>query len=263
MRLNEINFSFGGKHCLTDFGCIYVEKSGHVISPAATLNTYEISGLSGTIRMDGTVYQPITFTGNLFFAKDPPSQAEAQERLRAISRWLLSGRQWLVFDYEPDRYYLAEVTASGKWTYADWIEGGLSVEFTAQPFAFNVQASEATTTLTGDAADVPLVAVTGEAAPLIISVTNTGTAALTAFTASCGGKAIAMEGMNLAAGASMVISMEPPIGAEDGDGNSVMQYATQFDYMTVAEGKNTVTCNAAFDGAGTAAVTISARGRYI
>ncbi len=261
--MNEINFSFGGKHCLTDFGCIYVEKSGHAISPAATLNTYEISGLSGTVRMEGTVYQPITFTGNLFFVKDPGSQAEAQEQLRAISRWLLSGRQRLVFDYEPDRYYLAEVTMSGKWTYADWIEGGLSVEFTAQPFAYNAEASSASVTLSVDAADASLVAVTGEPAPLVISVNNTGTAAITAFTASCGGKAVVMEGMSLAADTGMVITMEPPIGAEDGSGNSMMQYATRFDYMTVTEGKNTVTCKATFDGAGTAVVTVSARGRYI
>ena len=33
MNLNEINFSFGGLHCLRDFGCIYVENKGHTIAP--------------------------------------------------------------------------------------------------------------------------------------------------------------------------------------------------------------------------------------
>lgn len=47
MNLNEINFSFGGKHCLRDFGCFYVEKSGHPAYPAAQLNTYAIAGRSG------------------------------------------------------------------------------------------------------------------------------------------------------------------------------------------------------------------------
>lgn len=263
MRLNEINFSFGGKHCLTDFGCIYVEKSGHTVSPDATANTYEISGLSGTVRMDGTVYDTIEFSGNLFFVKDPATQAEAQERIRAISKWLNGGRQRLVFDYEPNRYYLAEVTTAGKWSYSDWFEGGLSVKFTAQPFVYNADVNSATATLSGDAAELALVADTGENAPLVISVENTGVAALTAFTASCRGKRVAMEGMNMAAGGVLQISMEPPIGAEDGDGSSMMQYATQFDYMTAADGANTVTCQATFDGAGTAVVTVSARGRYI
>ena len=38
MRLNEINFSFAGLHCLRDFGAIYVEKSGHPVTPAIRRN---------------------------------------------------------------------------------------------------------------------------------------------------------------------------------------------------------------------------------
>ena len=40
MKLNEINFSFGSLHCLRDYGAIYAEKSGHIISPAITRNEY-------------------------------------------------------------------------------------------------------------------------------------------------------------------------------------------------------------------------------
>ena len=53
MNLNEINFSFGGLHCLRDFGCIYVENKGHVITPKIRRNEYDISGTPGTILMPG------------------------------------------------------------------------------------------------------------------------------------------------------------------------------------------------------------------
>ena len=57
MRLNEINFSFDGLHCLRDFGCFYVEKSGHPAAPAKTPNEYEIAGLSGTGMVGQAVFR--------------------------------------------------------------------------------------------------------------------------------------------------------------------------------------------------------------
>ena len=89
MRLNEINFSFDGLHCLRDFGCFYVEKSGHPAAPAKTPNEYEIAGLSGTVRMEGQTYDPLKFAGSLYFTTDPPTQAAgnaAQDQRVAADR---------------------------------------------------------------------------------------------------------------------------------------------------------------------------------
>ena len=80
MKLNEINFSFGGLHCLRDFGAIYAEKSGHIISPAISRNEYEIAGTPGSILMPGDLPETLPFSGTLYFLDDPPTQAAAQER---------------------------------------------------------------------------------------------------------------------------------------------------------------------------------------
>ena len=133
MNLNEINFSFGGLHCLRDFGCIYVENKGHAITPKIRRNEYDISGTPGTILMPGDLPETLEFDGTLFFVRDPPSQAAAQQQLRRIAAWLTNGRQRLIFDYEPLRYYMASVDDELNWGFSDWIDGGMDVTFTAQP----------------------------------------------------------------------------------------------------------------------------------
>ena len=266
MRLNEINFSFGGRHCLRDFGCIYVERSGHPATPAKTPNEYEIAGLSGTVRMGGETYDPMTFSGTLFFVDDPPSQAEAQRRIRQISRWLLAGRQRLIFDYEPDRYYMAEVASAGQWSYSEWIEGGLSVELSAQPLAYSIQANSVRRTTTAAENRIELSVNTGEPAPLALTVENVGTAAITGVTAAWNGKRAALtNGLSVAAGDDVTIDMEPPIGAVYGaDGGSALPCASRFDYIALPAGRHAIDVTLAFgDGAPGALITVSARGRWL
>ncbi len=267
MNLNEINFSFGGKHCLRDFGCFYVEKSGHPAYPAAQPNTYAIAGRSGTVRMEGQTYSPVTFSGSLFFVSDPPSQAAAQRRIRQISRWLLAGRQRLIFDYEPARYYLAEVAAAGRWSYADWIDGGLDVEFSAQPLAYSIQANSVRRTTAAAENRIELSVNTGEPAPLALTVENVGTAAITGVTAAWNGKRAALtNGLSVAAGDDVTIDMEPPIGAVYGaDGGSALPCASRFDYIALPAGRHAIDVTLAFgdDGAPGALITVSARGRWL
>lgn len=262
MNLREINFSFGGPHCLRDFGCIYVEAGGHIITPPVAPNTYEIAGMSGTIAMPGATRKPFSFSGTLHFQRDPPDQATAQEMLRRIGAWLLNGRQWLVFDYEPQRYYLAEVTGSTKWDYSKWIEGGLAVEFTAQPYAYNTRESAVTANTTGTSASLALPLDTVEDAPLRAVIQNTGAAAITAATIVAHGKSAAFSGMSLGAGGTLTLDMEPPIGAVFASGGSALSYATTFDYIELTAGLNTVAVTLQY-GSGTrgARITVSARGR--
>lgn len=264
MNLNEINFSFGGLHCLRDFGAIYAEKGGHTISPAIARNEYEIAGTPGSILMPGDLPETLSFSGTLYFLHDPPTQAAAQERLRRMAAWLTSGRKPLIFDYEPLRYYMASVDAATKWNFSGWIEGGLDIEFTAQPYAYAIHETTASKTITGTSATLTLTLDTGEDAPLGLTIKNTGTAPITGATISAHGKSVALSGMNLTQGKSLTIGMEPPIGAAFEGGESAMPYALQYDFLTARKGTQPITAQLTY-GSGTkgAQLTACARGRWI
>jgi phage-related protein len=261
--LREINFAFGGQHCLRNYGCIYVETGGHAITPPAIRNNYEVAGISGTVNMPGVTHGLHKFKGTLFFMADHANQESAQASLRGIGAWLLSGRQKLVFDYEPLRYYLAEVDGSLEWSYGKWIEGGLDVEFIAQPYAYNVLEQSASMDTAGNAA-LQLTPNTGEPAPLKVVVENIGSVPITAVTVTVGGKIIAFSGMNVMVGQSLTIDMEPPIGAKLSTGASALPYATAFQYIALGPGSNAVNVVIAYGiGSRGARVTVSARGRFL
>lgn len=264
MKLNEINFSFAGLHCLRDFGAIYVEKSGHPLSPAIRRNEYEIAGVSGSIAMPGDLPETLTFSGCLYFLSEPPTQAATQGRLRRMAAWLTGGRGQLIFDYEPERYYMASVNESMKWSFSGWIGGGLDLSFEAQPYAYAVRESKATAIMTGESAELTLTLDTGLDAPLGVMVEVTGTAPVTGVTVTAGGRQAIFTGMNMAQGAALRIEMEPPVGAVFASGDSALPYATCFDILTVARGVQTIHVGLTY-GSGTkgAAVTASARGRWI
>lgn len=264
MNLREINFSFGGLHCLRDFGCIYVEDGGHPVTPPARRNNYEIAGVSGTVTMPGVTYDVMpTFDGSLYFIRDLPNQQAAQENLRKIAAWLMNGRQRLIFDYEPSRYYMAEMNGASEWGYSGWIEGGLKISFEAQPYAYNVHENVAVTNTTGTSATLTLTVDTDKPAPLKIEVKNTGTASIGGLVVSAMGKTASLTGMTVVANTSLVVDMEPPIGAQLSTGMSAMPYVQRFDYIELMAGKNLITVTLTY-GSGTrgAKITASARGRY-
>lgn len=269
MNLNEINFSFGGLHCLRDFGCIYAEKGGHPIAPQIDRNEYEIEGAPGTIVLPGDLPGILTFDGTLYFLDDPPTQAAAQQRLRRMAAWLTNGRQRLIFDYEPLLYYMASVDGGLEWSFGSWIGGGLDVSFTAQPYAYASQETTASVATTGTAAQLALALNTGAPAPLDVEILNTGTAPISAVTITAGGKQAKFGGMSLTQNKALIIGMEPPIGAEiksgnaASDGSNALPYAERFDPLTARNGRQTISVALTY-GSGTkgAKITIKARGRY-
>jgi len=262
MNLREINFSFGGLHCLRDFGMIYAEINGHPITPPVTPNLYRIAGMSGNLRMPGKTRGLMQFRGNMFYMSDPPDQTAAQEMLRRVAAWLLGGRQRLVFDYEPHRFYLAEVNAETRWNFANWIEGGLVVGFDAQPDAYNVRENTVTLNTTDTDANLNLVVDTGEPAPLRLVIENTGVAPINAATVAVACKSAALDGMELETGAALAMDMEPPIGAVFSTGADAMPYAKRFDYITLGAGANAIAVTLEYgEGTAGAKITASARGR--
>lgn len=265
MNPNEINFSFNGLHCLRDFGCVYVEKGGHTATGKPVYDEHEIAGVSGTVLMDAPIlFEPIKLSGTLYRWGDIGSQHEAQQLLRRLSAWLTAGRKPLIFDYEPGRYYLAQLDGETKWEYGTWLDGGQGIAFRCQPFAYNTRQDKATATLTGSGAELVLVADTGQPAPMEMEIANTGSAQITGATVTVGAKSAVFAGMALPNGASLRISMEPPIGAVFSSGGNALPYATRFNILQAQAGANAVSVALTY-GTGTkgATVTIKARGRFV
>lgn len=108
MLIAESGFSFNGKHC-RDFGCMWNEDDGRVIVPETLRSEYEIAGRSGTVLLPGETRRCFNYSGVLTMMQEPASEQEAQTRLRTLAAWLSAGRCKLAMDYEPSRYYWAQL----------------------------------------------------------------------------------------------------------------------------------------------------------
>lgn len=259
MLLSETGFTFGGVHSRRDMGLLYVEKEGHIAIPEIKRNSYQIAGMSGTVLTDGEAWQPFNLEGTLYPAEEPATQAEAQALLRDVTAWLTAGRQKLIFDYEPDKYYEAELSAASKWSLRNWFGGELQIRFQAQPFARNVTPSEGSATI-NSSGNVSISVDTGLPAPLVLIVENTGSATIKGVTV--GGK-IAFADMQLTRGQVLTISSEAPIGAVIGSGTNAMPYASAFAPVYLDNGVNRVAVGLTYTGgSGQAKVTAQVRGRW-
>lgn len=261
----ESNFTFNGRHCMNDMGLLYVENSGgRVITHARRINEYTVAGASGTIRFPGETFEKATLSGSLYPMESPKSEADAQALMRQVAAWLYGPRGRLIFDYEPDRYRIAEISGESKWSCREWLDGGLDVEFDVQPFAWALNPTRETHTVTdtcafalnmGDSQDAPLEAI----------IRNTGAAALTGISISRGSREWLFAGMSVPQDGLVTITQEPPVGATITTGGIVtnaLPYAMQFDTVTVS-GAADLAVALSFDGSGSADVTLQARGRWL
>lgn len=184
------NFTFAGKHCLNDMGCVFVLESVDAL-PQAKINKYEIAGQSGTIRYDsgeGTMFAEKTLSGTLYFVKQSRdglmAEEEISQRLHAVASWLgNSGRARLVFDSDISRYYEAEVDGSQSLSRKDWENGSIKLKMVLQPYScsieqFTVQQSLILSAST--AGEISLAALEiGYVTPLIIEITNQSATTIT------------------------------------------------------------------------------------
>lgn len=138
MLIAESGFSFNGKHC-RDFGCMWNEDDGRVIVPETLRGEYEIAGRSGTVLLPGETRRCFNYSGVLTMMQEPASEQEAQTRLRTLAAWLSAGRCKLAMDYEPSRYYWAQLDGRQTWTAKEWFAGQLKVKFLCQPWAYAVE----------------------------------------------------------------------------------------------------------------------------
>ena len=144
---NMSNFTFAGKHCLNDMGCLFVKDAEPAI-PAVKPHVYEISGMNGTLRYNtGTpVLKETSMSGTLYFVKDTPdgrmTEEEITQKRHDVAAWLINAeRAALIMDSDISREYQAEISAEALLNRKDWANGYLKVKFTVQPVSKSVDAS--------------------------------------------------------------------------------------------------------------------------
>lgn len=255
MLLREAGFTYNGEHSYGDHRMLYAEKdAGHMAWGAVRRNEYQIGGMSGTVLFPGEEQGVLTFTGTLYPHEEPASQAEAQQLIRRVQRWLLAGRKRLIFDYEPDYFYLAQLNKAAQWSIKNWFGGELGIAFEAQPYAYAVK--EDVTSVSGEGELTARAAInTLYDAPAVIRVTNAGLNALTRV--SVNGGQILFTGLSLENRQELVISSEPPIGATAA-GQNALPCCQAFSPLFLHRGANEV----AIEADSAVSVEIRARGRW-
>lgn len=142
---NMSNFTFAGKHCLNDMGCLFVKDSEPAL-PGVKPHVYEISGMNGTLRFNTgrPVLKETAMNGTLYFVKDSPdgrmTEAEITKKRHDVAAWLVNAeRAQLVMDNDISREYQAEVIAETLLDRRDWQNGYLKVKFVVQPVPMSIE----------------------------------------------------------------------------------------------------------------------------
>jgi len=182
------NFTFAGRHCLNDMGCVFVLESIDAV-PGIHANKYEISGLSGTLRYEGSEirFKEKQMSGSLYFVKPTVSdglmtEEEITERLHSIASWFgNAGRASLILDSDISKEYEAELIDGASFSRKDWDNGYVKLKLILQPYCTQVGISAASYDLSLSANTISSLSVNavipngiGATTPLIINVENNG-----------------------------------------------------------------------------------------
>ena len=134
------NFTFGGKHCLNDMGCMFVLDKETAV-PAPVLNKYEVSGMAGTLRFERAdlMLKERKVSGKLYFVNREQegtrlTDEQVAQRMHDVAAWLLqAGRAELVMDADISRSIMAEIEDEASLTCDKWENGVMDISFAEQP----------------------------------------------------------------------------------------------------------------------------------
>jgi len=161
-----LSFKFNGKDSFSHYG-ILVETRPHVFSPERRVSYINVKGRDSALRNDEKTYDDITiavecsFKGNLY------------QQISDIKAWLLNaGESDLIFSYQSDKKYLAQVVSSMDFEVALRITSKFVILFNCQPFQYAVDnapiiiSDSASNTLTNPSsiASFPIIKVNGTGA---------------------------------------------------------------------------------------------------
>lgn len=235
-------FTFDGQHSLVDWGVIAIrDKKRPISAPGQTLS-YAIGGLQGTLAFgDAVTLQEYTAAVTLYAAHPLDSETAATALWRQLTAWLCVGRRPLIWDSEPDKYVMAEVTnLSGE--KSSWVEEGLKVTFRMQPELRGVEcASTRLSIRSTERCTGQLRIDSGLDAPICLRLTNAGAATVTGLTVSAGGRSVELSGFSLGKGDALALNMETPVDATlvrgNGTQENALPFAQRFERLT---GRGTV-----------------------
>ncbi|WP_026673612.1 distal tail protein Dit [Alkalihalobacterium bogoriense] len=133
-----LSFTFGGKDSFIDYGFV-IEKRPTISSPKRRVTYIDIPGKNSSIRYDERTYEDITILvecglnlrGNLI------------EKLDEIKSWLFNtGESNLVFSFQPDKKYIAQVVNAIDFTQVFKYTSKFPILFKCRPFKYAVQNEE-------------------------------------------------------------------------------------------------------------------------
>lgn len=274
------NFTFAGKHCLNDMGCMFV-ISRRTGVPQPALYKYEISGLPGTLRYDAPdlPLKEGQLTGTLYFVGRDESGAplpdgETEERLHGVAAWLIaSGRAELMMDSDITRVYLAEIEDEAAFERGDWENGKLGVTLTLQPLAMDAQESGTAKTMTLAAGVRQAVDLAGAfprgmgyTTPLVLEIANIGSAAVTdlgiVYRDALGRERTTRffgAGFSLAAGQTLRVDAEH--ASSSIEGANAAQWLCSGEYPSASPGAEIIWVQTG--AAAQVRVTVTARARWV
>lgn len=128
-----LSFTFNNKNSFSDFG-ILVEKRPELPSPKRRVSYVDIPGRHSGLRYDEKTFEDITIAVECSFKGDP------YKRIDDIKKWLIgSGEQDLIFSYQPDKRYVAQVVNSIDFSIALKIVSKFIIIFNCRPFKYEVE----------------------------------------------------------------------------------------------------------------------------
>jgi len=127
-----LSFEFNGKDSFQDFG-IYIEKRPNIPSPKRRVSYIDVPGRDSSLRCDEGTYEDITLSVECSFKGDTYS------KISDIKSWLLgAGESNLIFSYQPNRKYIAQVVNSIDFEVILKITSHFVIVFNCQPFQYAV-----------------------------------------------------------------------------------------------------------------------------
>ncbi|ADI00477.1 distal tail protein Dit [Salisediminibacterium selenitireducens] len=160
-----MQFTFDGKKSFDDFG-VAVSKRPMIPSPKRRVTFMDIPGRHSSVRHDEETYEDITVLVECNLSK---RTGPLHEQVDAIKAWLFgAGEQPLIFSYEPDKAYQAQVVNAIDFTTHLRQAGSFPVLFHCRPF--KVEATPTTLTYPssgqtiqnpGSVASAPIITIVG------------------------------------------------------------------------------------------------------
>lgn len=126
-----LSFNFGDKNSYENFG-IVMAKRPSIPSPKRRINYFNIPGRSGSLKFDESTYEDITLTIECNL-----KSTEIANRIDEIKAWLFeTGESDLVFSYQPDKKYIAQVVNAIDFKQVYKFIGQFPIIFNCKPFKY-------------------------------------------------------------------------------------------------------------------------------